>query len=66
MNLYYVEAVELKTDRKGVKQEITNTHAVIARDENHLSERCKELFFSFKPPIMSHRLNSDWDCLGTV
>ena len=64
MNLYYVEAVELKTDRKGEKQEVKNTHAVIARDEIHLNERCKTLFFSFESPTMSHQLNSDWDCIS--
>jgi hypothetical protein len=63
MNLYYVEAVELKTDRGGVKQEIVNTHAVIARNEQQLIERCDTLFHSYKPYSSVHALNRDWDCL---
>jgi len=62
-NLYYVEAAELKIDRKGVKQEVVNIHAVIACNEQHLTERCNELFDSHKPYIMMHALNRDWDCL---
>lgn len=62
MNLYYVVAIEQTKDRKGAVQEVESVHAIIAKDEQHLEERCAKLFVKFDKPLSCHKLNKDWDC----
>lgn len=58
MNLYYLVATERS---KGRKPECTDTHAILARDLEHLKERCKELFIAFEAPHANFKLSKDWD-----
>ena len=61
MYLYYVVATEQTKDRKGNVAETENTHAIFARDADHLAERCAKLFVKFSSPMSSHKLSNDWN-----
>lgn len=61
MNLYYVTGTELKKDKKGNPIGVTDTHAIIARDDKHLSEKCDIQFTQWSDPSQPYKLNKDWD-----
>ena len=42
-------------------QETEDVRAIIARNEQHLKERCQKLFIRFGEPQAVHTLNKDWD-----
>ncbi len=58
MYLFYVTATELKGKQR---EEVEGVHAIFANDEDHLTQKCTELFVKFNPPSSKHQLSPDWD-----
>ena len=59
MKLYYVNATELI---KG--KEVSNVHAILARDLAHLEARCNNLFINWSIDgfnLDGYQLNNDWE-----
>lgn len=57
MYLYYVTAAE---PSKGRKPENLDLHAILARDYEHLKEKCARQFSRYYYPVAQHKLNKDW------
>lgn len=60
--MYYVTATELKKDKKGNPIEVIGRHAILAKSDLHLSERCDKLFVRWSDKSEPFPLSKEWDC----
>lgn len=61
MKMFYVTATELVKNK-----EVTQVHAIFAKDNVHLKERCDRKFINWTSEghdLDGFQLNSDWDNL---